>query len=168
MHFYTGIDWSYVLVVPSLYLTTTEDPIVLRFNNTLNRELFESRRMIGGQLNDSFVQSTAPLIADNVTYAPIAGCSLGDWYYESDQRHYYLCVSGKGRQTQFDSVHINGIYCRDTCPKPGISCPVTDIGRFSSSAQWVKRPSEVDYEWRQPIAGDDLYINCSWSMTFDL
>jgi hypothetical protein len=48
---------------------------------------------------------------DNVT-----GCNLGDWYNDNDNRLFYVCINAKARSTKYESVDLNGIYCRETCP----------------------------------------------------
>lgn len=51
-----------------------------------------------------------------------------------------------------------------------MSCPITQVGKFSTSLQWAKRPGQPDtaYTWRQIQSGDDVLVNCTWSMTYDL
>lgn len=34
----------------------------------------------------------------------------------------YLCLNSKDREGKYETVEVNGIYCRDTCPVPGFEC----------------------------------------------
>ena len=50
LHWSTGIDWDHALLVPSPYANETDNTIILRFNYTEVRELFEIKRMIAGRV----------------------------------------------------------------------------------------------------------------------
>jgi hypothetical protein len=52
VHFNRGIDFTHFMIESSVYLTDTVDsfPIVIRFNHSEPRELWENYRMIGGSI----------------------------------------------------------------------------------------------------------------------
>jgi hypothetical protein len=50
VHFRFGIDWDHLMLVPSSYSDATDKGIVLRFNYTENRELFEIKKMIANKI----------------------------------------------------------------------------------------------------------------------
>ena len=48
MHWNLGIDFDHTMLMPSYYAEATDPPIILRFNYTENRELYDMKKMIGG------------------------------------------------------------------------------------------------------------------------
>jgi hypothetical protein len=50
VHWHLGIDWQHMLVIPSEMADPTDPPIILRFNNTQNREKYQMFSMIANKL----------------------------------------------------------------------------------------------------------------------
>ena len=45
-----AINWNHMLIVPDENALDTDPSIILRFNYTLQRELFEIKKMIAGRI----------------------------------------------------------------------------------------------------------------------
>ena len=49
-----GVDWQWLDVKPSFEWLSTDDPIILRFNHTDIRELYEVYYKVGGKVRSFF------------------------------------------------------------------------------------------------------------------
>lgn len=92
-----------MLVYPSYDYGDDEKSIILRFKYTKEREVFDVFRMHGGKLGKQFKQKQSlDSFVNSVTLKPNndpkTGCKNGDWYNDEDNRQFYLCVNGKGRE----------------------------------------------------------------------
>lgn len=50
----------------------------------------------------------------------------------------YICINGKNKTNKYESIDLNGIYCRDSCPVPGLTC-TKEIGvtrLWSDTTTW--------------------------------
>lgn len=61
------------------------------------------------------------VVDDNGAKVAPASCNFGDYYHDADDKIMYLCVSGKNKILQ-DSIDVNAVYCRETCPKTIVTC----------------------------------------------
>lgn len=50
MHWKEGIDWTHFSIDSSQWWEENENPVVLRFNHTDNREMWDIYKMLGGSL----------------------------------------------------------------------------------------------------------------------
>ncbi len=77
--------------------------------------------MLIGKLSKSFTEVTLDRLINIQTKKPNSdistGCSLGEWYNDPVNKFLYLCINGRKTNT-FESVDLNPVYCRETCPKP--------------------------------------------------
>jgi hypothetical protein len=106
-----GIDFTHMAIAPSLYFNSSDPAgLVLRFNYTENRELFEIANMISGTLQ-------LPYVSAQATTLDPASCSIGDYYHDATNRHLHVCVTGKNKSLN-QYIDLNGIKCRYLCPKP--------------------------------------------------
>ena len=66
-------------------------------------------------------------------------CSFGDYYHNADSKTLSICISGINRNTSYNSIDVSGIYCRDTCPKVGLSCTreVGLVRKWSDTTLWT-------------------------------
>ncbi len=48
LHFYTGIDWKHLLLSPSEFTESADKSIILRFNYSETRELFDIKKVLAG------------------------------------------------------------------------------------------------------------------------
>jgi len=105
---------------------------VLRFNFTEPRELFEIKKLLTNKVVADYPQkSDIALFIDPVTRKPNnTGCGFGDYFVDQTKKHLYMCINGKNHLTPFDSIDMNAIYCRDTCPTAGFQCTKETIVRF--------------------------------------
>jgi hypothetical protein len=140
-------------VVPSMYFNASDPGIIMRFNYTENRELFEIGQMVGGTLQ-------LPLISPKTALLDATTCNAGDYYHDPTNRYLYLCVSGKGKPL-FTYIDVNGIKCRYLCPQPqGEFTKEPFIRLWSNATQW---PNGV-----MPAAGDNVTVNGNWTIIMDV
>lgn len=120
IHFKEGLDWDHMLMQPSYEAEATDAPIVIRLNYTEVRELFEIEQMITNKVNvgqykevpiDSLVDLND---TNNPFYKPKSTCNFGEWHHDPDNKAIFVCVNGK-KTNKFESIDLNGIYCRITC-----------------------------------------------------
>jgi hypothetical protein len=97
-------------VVPSQYFNQSDPGIIVRFNYTETRELFEVGQIVGGKLQ-------TPLISPQSAQLDPTTCGAGDFYHDPADQYLYLCVSGKNKPL-FTYIDVNGIKCRYLCPQP--------------------------------------------------
>jgi hypothetical protein len=104
VHWNRGIDFTHFMIESSIYLTDQADsfPIVVRFNHSEPRELWENYRMIGGSLwakdpatgallKDAngakvpYFMHTPKLSKEDLVISaskPNRNCKLGDYFHE--------------------------------------------------------------------------------------
>lgn len=61
-------------------------------------------------------------------------CSLGDYATDPEEKLLYLCVNGLNKQSKFDTIDLDGVFCRDFCPEPGQMCVREGFTRLFSSS----------------------------------
>ena len=156
VHWRHGIDFSHMSIAPSRLFSQNENGVVLRFNYTDTRELFEIGKWYEGQLQN-------PYIEDKLSLIDPATCENGDYYNDKINQYLYVCVSGKNKEIT-EWIDVNGIRCvEDTCPVEGV---VEDVERevftrlWSNASQW---PNGI-----LPQAGDNVTINYEWNMELDV
>lgn len=148
-----GIDFTHMAVVPSQYFDQNDAGVVLRFNHTENRELFEIGLMVGGTLQ-------MPFIVPKTAQLDPSTCNVGDYYHDVDNKYLYLCVSGKNSPL-FPWIDVNGIKCRYLCPQPeGEFVKEPFIRLWSNATQW---PGGV-----MPSAGQNVTVNGNWTIIMDV
>lgn len=74
--------------------------------------------MIANKVLDDYNEVSIDMLIDEITYKPNPTCKFGDWHINTDSKVFYLCVAGN-RVNRFESIDMNGIYCRQTCAVPG-------------------------------------------------
>lgn len=110
--------------------------------------------------------------ADNYT---ITGtCNMGDNFFDSVLNQLYVCISPTNRTTIFEAIDMNGIYCDATCPTPNLFCvrDPTIVYTWSTASIWQnvaahKLPSAKAYSLGVPSTGDDVFIECPWTIVID-
>lgn len=50
IHFKEGIDWDHLLLIPAVYTSESDKTIVLRFNYTKQRELFDIKAHLNNKI----------------------------------------------------------------------------------------------------------------------
>ncbi len=65
--------------------------------------------------------------SDNTTV--IDSCKFGDYYQDYKNSLLYLCLNGRSRTHFYESVDLNGIFCRDVCTSAGLTCKKEVITR---------------------------------------
>lgn len=87
IHFKEGVDWTHMFIVPSYYATPEDKTTVLRFNYTDQRELYEIKKMVAGNITGTFQQAlTLDKLIVSATGMPNSdanGCVFGDWFHDS-------------------------------------------------------------------------------------
>jgi hypothetical protein len=148
-----GIDFTHMAVVPSMYFNASDPGMIMRFNYTENRELFEIGQMVSGNLQ-------LPLISPKSALLDASTCSAGDYYHDPTNRYLHLYVSGKGKPL-FTYLDVNGIKCRYLCPQPqGEYVKEPFIRLWSNATQW---PNGT-----MPVAGDNVTVNGNWTIIMDV
>ena len=70
-----------MLAEPSAYFLDTYNPVILRFNYSETRELFEVFRLTGNKKVEKFNEKTSLAdILDVTTYKPNPNCIYGDFF----------------------------------------------------------------------------------------
>ena len=140
-------------LAPSMYFSQSEPGVVIRFNHTETRELFEIAQMVGGKLKTPFISPQSAQL-DPTT------CGAGDYYHDTTNKYLYMCVSGKNKPT-FTYLDVNGIKCRYLCPQPeGEFVKEPFIRLWSNATQW---PNGA-----MPAAGDNVTVNGNWTIIMDV
>lgn len=140
-----------MVVVPAFYSQPDDENIILRFNHTKARELFEVQQWVTKTPQKFYNQFDRDTVVTNEiegTIQKTTGCTNGDFAADPINKYMYLCLNGKDR-IENDAVMIDGIFCRDSCPTSGLSCTREGFTRlYSAQAQWTeslalrKLPSE--------------------------
>lgn len=107
IHWKWGIDFTHLAIAPSRLWTDTEG-VVLRFNYTDARELYEIGKWYKGQLQLPFIVPSSNMILPTT-------CQNGDYYNDPDARYLFVCVSGRNKAIH-EWIDVNGIRCRYNCP----------------------------------------------------
>lgn len=148
-----GIDWTSVAVAPSVYFSDQEKGMVLRFNYTETRELFEIAQIVSGTLK-------LPYINQQAAQLDTAVCAAGDYYHDPTNRYLYVCLSGRQKPVS-TYINLNGIKCRYLCPQPaGEFTKEPFIRLWSNATQW---PNQT-----LPAAGDNVTVNGNWTIIMDM
>jgi len=89
IHWGEGIDWDHALLVPSLYAEESDPPVILRFNYTEVRELFEIKKFLAGGVGDGpeafypqAFNTTRFLNDDGTVYTGDDSCLMGENYMD--------------------------------------------------------------------------------------
>lgn len=115
----TGIDWTHVLIAPSDYYAPTDPPIILRFNNSQDREKIDIYSMVGGRDQYKYrnVSKYSLVNPDNITVASgVPSCLFGDNYYDPFGKELLVCISPNNRSNIYENLDLNAFYCDLTCP----------------------------------------------------
>jgi len=155
----TGLDFTTMSVFPSKYMLDGEDAVILRFNYTTSRELY-----------DMYHDGTEVFNQTMTTMLDATTCAHGDIYNDEENRYFYICVGGSNGRTAItdDSVTLkaNAIICRYNCPKPpGLEeCPDADKKAFawSNASAWT-----ADAVRSKPENGESFTIDRCWTITVD-
>lgn len=107
VHWKLGIDFTHLTISPSNYWDTN-DGVVLRFNYSDHRELFQIRRWYLQQLQNPYIVPTSTLIDPS-------NCTNGQYYHDSDHKYLYVCVSGRNKKL-IEEIDVIGVKCLNFCP----------------------------------------------------
>lgn len=152
VHWKWGIDFTHLAIAPNM-LWDTNDGIVLRFNYTDNRELFEIGKWYQQSLQLPFL-SNGNAIVDPAT------CSNGDYFQDDANRYLYVCVSGRNKAMR-EWIDVNGIRCRDFCPVEPEDENREDFFRlWSNATMW---PNGV-----LPAEGENVTVPFEWKVYMDI
>lgn len=113
---------------PSFYFKDTDNAFIVRFNYTAPRELFDIGKILAGKLQ-------TPLLTPKDSMPSYATCKFGDYYLDVNHRFLFVCVSGKDKAI-YDSLNLNGITCRNLCPKAGGFIKENFVRLWSNVTQW--------------------------------
>jgi len=174
MHWRYGIDFKHILITSSRYYNDVNDKnIIVRFNHTEPRELWELFDVVGGSLQNMTVAS-----ADSSAFfsgnSVVGTCGFGDYWHDDVNSDLYVCLSGK--KNFYDGIDINAIYCREHCPKPGFGGNCDQemfVRKFSEESNWldnalVRPPGQANWQTGVPQEGWDVWIPPCWNMTFNV
>ncbi len=89
VHWSNGPDFTHISIAPS-DLWTTSDAIVLRFNYTAYRDLYQIGKFYQQQLQTPILNKSAALID------PVS-CQNGDYYHDKINNYLFVCVSGRNK-----------------------------------------------------------------------
>jgi hypothetical protein len=96
-------------------LWDTNDGVVLRFNYSDARELFQIGKWYQQQLQLPFI------IPSNALINPTS-CNNAEYFHDRDNKYLYVCVSGRNKKIR-EWTDLNGIRCLNFCPTPD---PITE------------------------------------------
>ena len=104
IHFGGGVDWLHLLLVPSLSYDIADKSLILRFNYTEQRELYEIKKFLANKDVANYPARTAlSNFYDAATLAPnndaTTGCKFGEWMHDSTNKLLYVCINGKTRSS---------------------------------------------------------------------
>lgn len=151
VHWKWGIDFTHVSLAPSR-LWTDADGVVLRFNYTDNRELYQIGKWYQAQLNLPY------LMPSPVDIDP-ASCENGDYFHDSNNSYLFVCVSGRNKTIR-EWVDVTGIRCLYVCPKDIIGTVRENFTRYWSDVKnWPDN--------RLPAAGENVFIPEEWNLVLD-
>lgn len=113
-----------MLIQTSKYYDASDPNLVLRFNYSETRELFEIKKFESNKVISDYKQLTdVSAFMNPATFKlDAATCNYGDWLHDPNNKLFYVCINGKQREGIFEWIDANAIYCRDTCPLPGFTC----------------------------------------------
>jgi hypothetical protein len=149
LHWGFGVDFGFLPLRASSEWTTNEK-IILRFNYTNPREVFDVIVKTGSTL-DNVTQSPQTLqLTNTITY--------GMNYLNPTTKQLFLGISGNKN----GSIGVRPILCRLTCPKaPSTEAPKEDTIRlWSNGTMWP--------QGRPPIAGENAVILEEWQVVLDV
>ena len=150
-----GIDFTSMTIVPPspTFADAAAPAVILRFNATWFREVYEVRRVILGAVqNPKIYHRTAPLNATT--------CSLGDFYHDPLLQYVYLCISGRNNVANNEFL-VTNIQCHRTCSN--FRSDVTKepfVRAWSNATQW---PGGV-----VPVFNAAVSVPSAWTLIVDV
>lgn len=141
----TGLDFTHLAIDISKNFQNSDQAIVIKFNYTENRELYEIGQLINKVIpNNTFINPTLSGPLDRTT------CNFGDYTHDNNNRTLTVCLTSRGRNQLFEYLDINGIKCRYLCPSPaGEFVKEPFIRLWSNVTQW---------NGSLPVAGQNVTI----------
>lgn len=150
-----GIDFRSLTIVPPspAYADVAAPAIILRFNATEFREVYEVRRVILGVVQTPKIyHRTAPLNVNN--------CSMGDFYHDPLLQYVYLCVAGRGNVANNEFL-VTNLPCHRTCANfRNDTTKEPFVRAWSNATQW---PGGV-----VPSANSSAYVPSNWTLIVDV
>ena len=142
IHWKWGIDFTHLAIAPSRLWNETEG-VVLRFNYTDQRELFEIGKWYKAALQLPFIVPSSDMLSPT-------NCTNGEYFHNSTERYLFVCVSGRNKAIH-EWIDVNGIRCRYNCPQDnGDGTREDAIRLWSDTKNW---PGNV-----LPQEGDNVTI----------
>lgn len=151
VHWKWGIDYTHLAIAPSR-LWDVNDGVVLRFNYTDHRELYNIGKWYQQQLEFPYVVSSDVLIDPS-------SCQNGDYYHDINSSYLFVCVSGRNKTIR-EWIDVNGIRCLNACPQDLIGVNRENFTRYWSDVKnWPNNTL--------PSAGKDVTIPDAWNLILD-
>ena len=110
----TGIDFTHLSIVTTPNFPATDKGIIFKFNNSLNRQLYEI-----GPMRAKKALTKLDFISESVTFIDSNSCGNGEYYHNDSSvgRMLSICQSGKKRAA-YEYTEVNSVICRQMCPAP--------------------------------------------------
>lgn len=89
IHWKWGVDFTHLAIAPSR-LWSINDAIVLRFNYSDARELYNIGKWFKQQIQ-------FPYIAKSESLVDPSNCSNGDYFHDTNNSYLFVCVSGRNK-----------------------------------------------------------------------
>jgi hypothetical protein len=103
------LNFKHVTATPSIYLDDSDAAIILRFAYTESREVYD--------INTNVLGLATPFKPAQATLLNATSCLVADNYQNHSEKYVDVCISGKDKPDR-TTVEIEGIICRNFCPKP--------------------------------------------------
>ena len=170
VHWKWGIDFSHLSIAPS-QLWTDDDAVVLRFNYTDARELYNVGKWYQQQLQTPYIEAQPSIMTPET-------CTNGDYFHDKDNEYLFVCVSGKNKAIH-EWIDLEGVPCVDECPEEEVEeGEREDFFRYwSDASNWPDslKPTEgtnvsIPYEWKLVLDEDPPvlnYLKVSGILVFD-
>ena len=107
VHWKWGLDFDHLALAPSR-LWNDDDGIVLRFNYSAYRQLYEIGKWYQEKLQ-------LPYIVPSDTIIDPTSCVNGDYFHDKNSSYLFVCVSGRNKTIR-EWTNIDSIKCMYNCP----------------------------------------------------
>lgn len=107
VHWKWGLDFEHLSLAPSR-LWTEKDAVVLRFNYSAYRELYEIAKWYKKAVQLPYIVKSDALVDPS-------SCINGDFFLDKNSSYLFVCVSGRNKTIR-EWTDINGIKCMYNCP----------------------------------------------------
>lgn len=151
VHWKWGVDFTHLAIAPSR-LWSINDSVVLRFNYSDYRELYQIGKWYQQQLNLPYISKATALITPD-------SCQNGDYYHDSNTSYVFVCVSGRNKTIR-EWIDVNGLRCLNTCPQDLVGTNRENFTRYWSDAtNWPNNTL--------PKEGQNVTIPDAWNLVLD-